>query len=81
MICVCRVKNSGKVEFDIHRKLDDFKVQFSYENAGITTTATEVFKTDLVTLWQAYQTVVDWRNVPNKSKNRVSNFGVFDFKH
>ena len=81
MICVCRLKNSGKIEFDIHRKLDDFKVQFSYENAGITTTATEVFKTDLVTVWQAYQTTVDWRNVPNKSKHRVSNFGVFDFKH
>ena len=81
MICVCRLKNSGKIEFDIHRKLDDFKVQFSYENAGITTTATEVFKTDLVTVWQAYQTTVDWRNVPNKSKHRVSNFEVFDFKH
>jgi hypothetical protein len=81
IICVCRVKNSGKVEFEIHKKLDAFKVHSSYQNAGVATTAKEAFKTDLITVWQAYQTTVDWRNLPDKSKKRVEKFERFNFKH
>ena len=56
-------------------------MESSYKNASIATTAREVFKTDLVTLWQAYQIAVDWRNLPNTSKKRAVNFAVFDFKN
>ena len=80
MICVCRVKNSGKVEFEIHKKLVEFKVGATYKNAGKEISATEVIKTNLTNVWQAYQTSVDWRNLPENSKSRAKNFSAFDFK-
>jgi len=80
IICVARIKNSGKIEFDIHRKLDDFKVARSYLNSGVETNATEVFETSLTNVWQAFQTSVDWKNLPENSKDRAKNFAAFDFK-
>jgi len=80
VICVCKVKNSGKTEFEVHKKLSRYKVSRTYKNAGQLTSATEVFQCDLKTVWQAYQVSVDWPNLPEKKKNRVDNFSAFDYQ-
>ena len=80
IICVCKVKNSGKTEFEIHKKLSGHKVSRTYENAGKVTNATEVFQCELKTVWQAYQVSVDWTNLPDNKKSRARNFAAFDFQ-
>ena len=79
IICVCMVKNSGRVEFEVHKKLTAYKEPRSYEVSGKKITATEVFKASLTIVWQGFQTSVGWSDLPENKKSRVKNFSAFDY--
>lgn len=79
IICVCRVKNSGRIEFEIHKKLTEYKELRTYEVSGKKVTATEAFKASLTIVWQGFQTSVSWGDLPENKKSRAKNFAAFDY--
>lgn len=54
IIAWAKTPKMGEIEFDIHKKLGRLNVPGSYEKDGTTQETRELFRGDLVTVWQAY---------------------------
>ncbi|WP_374426279.1 GIY-YIG nuclease family protein [Tabrizicola sp.] len=76
IIAFAKSQSMGAVEFDIHRALEDERIDRSYKKSGSTYIAREVFK-DLRKVWSAYRTAT--LKIDAKEKWQIRNIMLYDF--
>ncbi|GHC66371.1 GIY-YIG nuclease family protein [Neogemmobacter tilapiae] len=71
------VQSAGKIEFGIHRALEDLKIELPYIKNGRTQIANELFRGDLKRVWGAYREQV--RPGPEAKSWRHPKLADFNF--
>lgn len=77
VISYAKIPNVGRVEFEIHKALEDLVLSMEYIKAGRKQVAREVMRGELRRIWKTYQAAIV--NVPDNDRWRHPKLGSFDF--
>lgn len=77
IIAYAKTPGMGRVEFEIHKNVEDMMSAKEYEKAGQKQTAREVLRGDLKRVWKTYQAAIS--KTPEKERWRHPKLAMYDF--
>lgn len=77
IIAHAKTPSMGRVEFEIHKALEDLSLSMEYVRGGRKQTTREVMRGDLKRIWKAYQAAI--AKVPESDRWRHQKLASFDF--
>jgi hypothetical protein len=77
IIAHAKIQSMGRVEFEVHKALEDLSLSMEYVRAGRKQITREVMRGDLKRIWKAYQAAI--AKVPDSDRWRHQKLASFDF--